>query len=336
MARQLVMIQYLRAVSAVGIVLFHVSRRQGIDLTIGEGRIALFFIVSGFILWWITAGRTNDPAQFMLRRLARLVPLYWLVTLVMLAASRAGLTSHQPASTAQFITSILFIPHRNALGQIFPVLMPGWTLVYEMAFCIAFTALLCIEERRRVWAATGLLGGLTLWGIIFHPTAAIAETYTSQILLEFLAGLWLAHLWPHVRVSKAAAWALLGLGGGLSLLLEPLRMSPWPALVSGAPALMVVAGALALEPSAGGAIGWLKRIGDSSYSIYLWHIPAMIVSEGVARALHIKAPLVLIAWETSAGVVAGLLLYAILEKPLTEFLFALLNRRVRAPIAAPA
>ena len=336
MARQLVTIQYLRALSAVGIVLFHVSRRHDVDIPIGEGRIALFFIVSGFILWWITAGRRNDPRQFMLRRLARLVPLYWLVTSIMFVASVLGLTSHHPDGVAHYLASMLFIPHRNSLGQIFPLLMPGWTLVYEMFFCIVFALLLMAPEARRFWALTAVLGGLALCGLVFRPTSAILTIYTNQILLEFLAGVWLAHFWPRIRLSGVAAWSCLALGLGLSVILEPFRVSDYSALVAGVPALLVVAGALGLEPVAGKAIGWLRYVGDGSYSIYLWHIPVLVICESLAGRAHITSAPLLIVLETMAGVAVGLALYAVLERPLTTWLFERLDRSRARRALAPA
>ena len=41
---------------------------------------------------------------------------------------------------------------------------------------------------------------------------ALAFTYTNEIMLEFLAGIWLAALWPKLRLSKPASVGVLVVG----------------------------------------------------------------------------------------------------------------------------
>jgi exopolysaccharide production protein ExoZ len=310
----------------MAIVLFHAGAHYGIFIPIGEGRIALFFIVSGFIFWWITMGRETPAGDFLLRRMARLIPTYWLVTVILFGAASLGFSSHQPASLKQLALSLTFVPHFNAAGQLLPVLVPGWTLVFEAFFCVVFAGLLNIGETRRLWILTALFCGLTTYGVLARPTGAIAATYTSPILLEFLAGAWLARLWPRARLTGAQALSLL-VGG---LLVSWLPIPPWargfPVLTSGVPALVTVIGALGLERPGLPPIRWLRRLGDSSYAIYLWHIPILIAGAAVCRTIHIDSPTIAIAVTTAAGIAGGLALYEWLERPLTEFLFRALDR----------
>ena len=44
--------------------------------------VDLFFVISGFIMVYTTRRRTPTPAGFLLNRIARLVPIYWLITLI--------------------------------------------------------------------------------------------------------------------------------------------------------------------------------------------------------------------------------------------------------------
>ena len=237
MARSLVTIQYLRAASATLVVLFHAGRSYDLSIPVGEGRISLFFIVSGFIFWWITTGSSASPKLFLLRRLARLVPLYWLVTLILFCGAALGLSHHGPISYDHLVKSLLFIPHFARDGQIFPVLIPGWTLVYEMFFCFAFAALLFVAEARRLPIATLVFGGLAAWGFAFHPTDPIAFTYSNEIMLEFLAGIWLAYLWPRISLSKTAAVVILATGVILSFVALRFQNTVPFAFYSGMPAL---------------------------------------------------------------------------------------------------
>jgi exopolysaccharide production protein ExoZ len=312
-------------------VVFHAGRAYGLSIPVGEGRISLFFIVSGFILWWITAGSRGSPETFLLRRLARLVPLYWMVTLVLFLGSTTGLSHHATISTSHLLKSLLFIPHvddRN--GQFFPVLIPGWTLVYEMFFCVIFTALLWVDDRRRLLVASAVFGGLAALGFAFQPRDPIAFTYTNEIMLEFLAGIWLAALWPRISLSKAASFTILIFGVVLSFVALLFQHSLPLVVYSGTPAMIMIVGALGLERHELPPIGWLKLVGDSSYSIYLWHIPVIVLGGRGLAFLHISSPAVSIVLLTLTSVAAGLVLYKLTERPLTEALF----RRIKARPAA--
>jgi exopolysaccharide production protein ExoZ len=336
MARPLVTIQYLRAASASLVVLFHAGRNYGISIPVGEGRISLFFIVSGFIFWWITTGNKSSPRTFLLRRLARLAPLYWVVTLILFLGSVLGLSHHAEISPEHLIKSLLFIPHVDERSrQIFPVLIPGWTLVYEMFFCFIFAALLWVKERRRLLVGTLVFGGLATLGVILHPTDAIAFTYTNEILIEFLAGVWLAYLWPRIQLSKVMAIAILAAGIVLSFVALTFQHSLPVVLYSGVPAMVTVIGALGLERADLPIVRWLKGLGDSSYSIYLWHIPVIVLGGRALKFLHIASPAFSIVVLTAASLVAGLVLYRLTERPLTEFLFRRINRRP-APVGGVA
>ena len=55
--RRLDGIQHLRALAAIGVVLFHAAERSGLHFTIGAAGVDVFFVISGFIMWIITAGR---------------------------------------------------------------------------------------------------------------------------------------------------------------------------------------------------------------------------------------------------------------------------------------
>lgn len=326
MARPLITVQYMRAVTAMLVVLFHAGRNYSLWIPVGEGRVSLFFIVSGFILWWITANSKASPRIFLLRRLARLVPLYWLATFVLFVGSVLGFTHHPAVPAGHLIKSLLFIPHLDRSGRIFPVLIPGWTLVYEMFFCLVFAALLWIGERRRLLVATLVFGGLAGLGVLLHPTGPIAVTYTNEILLEFLAGIWLAHLWPSVRLPKAAAVAVLIVGIVLSFV-ALLAQKTLPFVVySGIPALIIIVGALGLERAGLPPVGWLKRIGDAAYSIYLWHIPVIVIGSRALLVAHLRSPVIAIVLLTLASLAAGLIVHRFAEQPLTEFLFRCINR----------
>src|SRR3954468_7709924 len=71
-------IQYLRAIAVIVVVAWHTGQTH---TTLGQSGVDLFFVISGFIMMYITEQDT-DPVSFMKSRLLRIVPMYWLMTAV--------------------------------------------------------------------------------------------------------------------------------------------------------------------------------------------------------------------------------------------------------------
>ncbi|MGH6808111.1 MAG: acyltransferase family protein, partial [Ensifer adhaerens] len=84
-------IQYLRALAALGVVLFHAAERTGHHFAIGAAGVDVFFVISGFIMWVISDRRPVAPLSFLKERLRRIAPIYWLATVVMIGGGVAGL-----------------------------------------------------------------------------------------------------------------------------------------------------------------------------------------------------------------------------------------------------
>jgi Acyltransferase family len=113
--RRIVSIQYLRALAALAVVVFHADP----NAFTGQAGVDIFFVISGYIMWMIAR---SEPTilNFISARVTRIVPLYWLATMIM------SLHLHAPADAVA--KSMLFIPFIGEQGRIWPVLVPGWTL----------------------------------------------------------------------------------------------------------------------------------------------------------------------------------------------------------------
>jgi exopolysaccharide production protein ExoZ len=129
-------IQYLRAFAALSVLLFHITQRGSHGVTVGAAGVDVFFVISGFIMATITNARVITPFEFLRDRLVRIAPAYWIVTLFLVLLAAAVPLSF-PTFTApayHLLFSLAFIPHTDPLGGSFPVLVPSWTLNYEMFF----------------------------------------------------------------------------------------------------------------------------------------------------------------------------------------------------------
>ena len=169
-----------------------------------------------------TSGTAMGPGEFWRRRIIRIVPLYWLLTLLMVAVALVapGLFKTLKVAPATLVQSLLFIPHfsQSFPGIVWPLLVPGWTLNFEMFFYAVFGLALLLPERIRLLPLVTFFVILTAIGLAFGPFAsAAAQTYTHPMLLEFAAGAsiaawWLSGRW---RLPPATSWLLIGAGAVL-------------------------------------------------------------------------------------------------------------------------
>ncbi|TDH58181.1 acyltransferase [Dankookia rubra] len=317
---QLIEIQALRAFAALAVVAYHAADRAGSAFGVGAAGVDVFFVISGFIMMTVTAARPTTPLRFAWNRISRIVPLYWLVTLALvgLALVLPAAMPNLQASPDRVVQSLLFIPHRDPAGQIFPVLVPGWTLNFEMFFYALFAAALVLPRSAQLAAITAMMLGLVGLGVLLRPDGAVAATYTSPMLLEFLAGIWLAQLRLRGRLPRrqiGLAMLALGLAAYAALQATRTYSDAWRVVLWGGPALLIVAGTLAAAPAL--RPGLAKRLGDASYSIYLLH-PLLV---GVVWRFvgWLPAPGFLLA-SLLVSALAGLACFTLLEQPLTEAL----------------
>ncbi|MBQ1480621.1 MAG: acyltransferase [Sphingomonas sp.] len=332
-------LQALRALAAYLIVFahLHVIGLPGAEYLFPG--VDLFFVISGFVMVHTTAGRRQSPAYFMAKRVARIVPLYWSLTLLVSACAiimPEAMTFTRP-DLAQLVKSLAFVAYDKHDGLMRPLLAPGWTLNYEMFFYVIFAATLPIKcDRVRVGAACGVLMLLVTCGLIARPSGDLARFYTSPVLGEFALGMLLGL--SHKRISQhplAVSSAIMIGAVSITLMLTPGISSEGPLrlLAPGLPAAAVVYAALNLD-----ARGvrcdqpWVLRMGGASYSLYLTHLfvvtPASFVLHRIAPLSH---PFVYL-WAASILAVAtavAILCYIFFEVPIAARL-----RRLRDSSAA--
>jgi exopolysaccharide production protein ExoZ len=312
--RQLEGIQYLRAVAALMVVLYHLNAHGGPLLKAFTAEFSsgvdIFFVVSGFIML-ITSQRAT-PFSFIGRRIARIVPLYWLLTLATCAA--AVLSSHRHSAT-EVVKSLLFIPYLDVHGSgiVLPIIPPGWSLDLEMYFYVLFAVTLAAPLRR--WAVP-ILGVVFAILMAFHDAVMargdIAAFYLQPRIIEFWAGMAIGWLYLNERLTAAPAIAMAAVVVGFAGLVAfdlPFQV----------PAVLLVAGVVSLE-RAQRVPRWpiLGYLGDASYSTYLTHGAALDVIYLTWRHFHRPEGVLGEVVALVASVAVGLLCYRFVEAPLTR------------------
>ncbi|MBN8944033.1 MAG: acyltransferase [Rhizobiales bacterium] len=334
-------IQYLRAVAALMVVAFHVV---GPAWTIGSAGVDVFFVISGFVISLAANSATVTPLGFAYDRAARILPLYWLCTLVLAAAVAVapGLFPRLPLSADWLAMSLAMLPtFKPGTSDIFPVLYQGWTLNYEAFFYVIVLIAVALPVRQRFLAITVVLVAFLAAGEWLPSSQAWARIYTDPLLIEFLAGYAFGHLRLRGFRFGGAAGAMLVLAGlvgfGLAAMTGEGPEGWHRILVWGLPAFCLVAGGVALEdgkvlppvPLAG-------FIGEASYAIYLshglaisllvviWRRLGLLTSEGLDTPVLAIATFVLC-------VLAGVAFHLLVEKPLQRLL-----KRRKSQRTAPA
>ncbi|WPB54949.1 acyltransferase [Xylophilus sp. GOD-11R] len=344
----LISLQYLRAIAALMVVLLHVGTQinrfgfvDAIPSWLAHG-VDIFFVLSGFLMWSTTVGRNQGPLEFYRRRIVRIVPLYWMLTsvvvLVMLVAPRLLQTVR--FDLFNVIGSYLFFFSHSSNGSLEPVLVVGWTLNYEMLFYLIYGAALLLPGAYSFVATAVVISALVAVGSIVANPGPLTQAYTSSIMLEFVFGMAVAYWWKGSRGARCPAWLAVvvlvigfaGLSGGLGLNLSR-------ATDTGIPATMVIVGALLLERS-GKVPAWpaLRWLGDISYSLYLVHPIALSAISQAWRGLGLHASAVgagsFVFVAVAFCVAVAALVYYLFELPLTRRLGARTGARVSGPRTA--
>jgi peptidoglycan/LPS O-acetylase OafA/YrhL len=320
--------------------------------------VAIFFVLAGFLLArpWLYARRWELPRPlvrgYLWRRALRILPAYWLVTVVALLAVPDNRGTVGPATWLHHVT----LTQIYGLGWQRHALTQTWSLATEVAFYLVLPALLVLVlGRGRRWdtgPALIVLGGLAVLAPLWHlalPTLGLDPRVAGQWLPGYLAwfagGIGLAVL--EVDGTGTGSRRLVGVG-------RELARSPWvcwglglaafvvattplagPRDLStpteGAAAVknvlyLVVAVAFLLPLTVGHADGGRVRtllasrpmawLGQRSYGVFLWHL---LVLEVVVRLLHQElftgSWVVTFVLTLAGAVVAAALTYRLLESP---------------------
>jgi exopolysaccharide production protein ExoZ len=246
------------------------------------GGVDVFFVISGFIMYHISAGQFGRPGaviRFVERRVVRLVPPYWLFTALALLALVLvpGQMAHNHVSLAQVAGSFLFLPVAAPDGHPTPVLILGWTLEFEMLFYAIFAVGLGFSRRRGLMVITAAL--LALVGLSFaQPLPLPLGFWASNIVLEFLFGIALARAFGAGLRVRAHFGALFVIAGVAALLWVQAMGWPghawnWRFAWAGLPSLAICAGVVLVRaPSRPGALARpFVVLGDASFALYLSH-----------------------------------------------------------------
>ena len=300
----------------------------------GPAGVDIFFVISGFVMM-ISGERLRTrphPARlFLWRRVIRIVPLYWLLTIAKYVTTRLdpALSVRGRPAAAELIASLLFVPYRAVDGWFHPLIPVGWTLSFEMVFYLIFAAALTVRNGLR-WVLAPMMLLLATVGLFRGPGWPVWTELADPIVLEFLAGAAIARLAMERSLpGRVFAMCFLVLGAGILGGTFPTPVPISRLMTWGLGAMLLVLGVVALEPLLGPWLPrWLLILGSASYSIYLVQSFVFPVLHGALARLapnlaHARPALaggLMLVCGVAATAVAGVALFRAVEQPMDRML----------------
>ena len=350
----------IRGLAAWLVVLYHLRLSltallpHSVIAVFAKGYLAvdLFFMLSGFVIWYNYADRLRgggwaETRLFLWRRFARVWPLHALIlgayvafVAILLLTGRS--TDGYPL--AQLPMHLLLVQNWGFTSDL-SWNHPAWSISTEFAAYLVFPVI-ALGARPEKWSVRTLLllAGALIVALYaqfarFGYSAlgdAIPQMGLWRCLIGFALGNVLCLLWRQVR-PRAGIARLAGLGCGLILVLG-WALQLHEAIV--APAAFFT-GLLALASARGLTVRLLggralTYLGEISYSTYLGHFLLWIVW----KILFVDASMQ-IGWAGFAGFLAAVfaasvLLHQGVEKPAQRWLNARPPRWAMRPAAVPA
>lgn len=290
--------------------------------------VDIFFVISGFIMYFMMHdrfGQPGAPMDFLRRRLVRIVPLYWIFTSLMLVSiiAAGSLINNNGLDIGHIIASYAFIPWARADGEMFPLLSLGWTLNYEMLFYAVFAVALCMRRTIGITVMLAAFAVLCALAVAVPDEIRLLKFWGNGIVGEFLLGIGLAAIYLKGFRLPGSVMAVM-IVAGLVLAIWLYQISAYEhvtrLITGGIPAILITS-AVVLGPSAP-ASRWTKALalgGDASYALYLSHPFALKVFGVVAAKLGL--PLLLIfGGGLVCAIVVSIGVHLGLEKPLGSWL----------------
>lgn len=354
-AHKLAWIQALRGVAACMVVMVHSrSVLQGTPvgqavatamLPLGMG-VDLFFLISGFLMVLTTRDFDGTRAyawRFTAKRLARIWPLFAIVSMLAVAVDHHGIHGYlTPSVLLPYLEGLVFIPHNPAASGIYFQMAVGvaWTLCFECYFYFVFAAcMLCGRWRyggMALWFAVTLVlipvlrGGYNL-GVASQPLVTwsrYANLAFNPIVWEFVLGMLAGGLYGARLTVRHAAVVYVAMVVSIAALLMGWHRIGMQNFFGpggwGAPLAILFFGVVLLAKRSDiRAPAWSIWLGELSYSLYLVHV---YVFEIVQRVLvHVPmgadtAKLALFVLRPTLAVACAWLTFRYVEAPASAWM----------------
>lgn len=308
-----------RAVAASLVVLFHLGgifaqdkyfgmKALDVPFAWGDAGVEFFFVLSGFLITMTHRADFGRPARFpgyAVKRLLRIYPTYWVICLAVCAAAIVAPALRQALSTdpVVLLKAFALLPQDPAVvgGTGAPILFVAWSLQYEMLFygvvglavlnrwagAIAVLALLAVHASCRFGSECSFPRSFVANDLLFVFAMGVAGAYLLKSRLQ---------------LPRPLATGLVGMlafvGFGLFEVWHGRESLPLDRrLVYGSIGAVIILAFAQAEDRGTLRLRHplIKTLGDSSYALYLLHIPVISLLAKLGVRLGIAGPLPTVA-----------------------------------------
>ncbi|MDS7925374.1 acyltransferase family protein [Acinetobacter sp. ABJ_C1_1] len=324
-------IQYLRGLAALAVVLHHASGAILVHYAVeqkdyyswGAGGVDLFFIISGFIMMYITFGKKVEVGDFLYKRVVRIYPIFYVyatIALLIFLISPESINRSASAPT-KILPSYLLIPYTEFVNLV----QVAWTLVYEVHFYLLFAISLLLINKYRYIFTGFVLSAFSISSLIQYKTFYLGYL-SNPIILEFLFGMILYFL--IYRREARDMWFLIGFASIALITLSINNSIPERLFIYGLPSFILMGLLLTLDNKGffdkkeTKLSNLFLRIGDSSYSLYLSHSFVLGVGVIVLNKINLinnNTVQLMIILLSIGALIWGWISYSFIEKPMISF-----------------
>lgn len=347
------LIQVLRGVASLLVVFYHTSSNLisnfnstflGNIFFFGSSGVDVFFVLSGFIITWTSFKNLENPGklgQFLLRRVVRIFPVYWIIITLFLLAQiifPAYYRTHFDLSFLNLASSYLLLPGHVMINGV------SWSLTYELFFYLLFALAFLIPNKKWAFALAMLYAVALIILYVSGYNILQAGNWTRLVLspmnIEFFLGVLAAVVIP--RISQKAALPFLWIGlilfvaGGAFIDMQQIELHPdlpLRVLVFGPASFFIITGIVKYELNKKIAVPQLMlRLGEASYTLYLLHLPVVVAFAKIISMFNIHNTAVLhllIILLIVFICYASILFNKFVEKPMVTKLNAYSNKKIK-------
>ena len=314
-------IQILRAIAAINVIIAHsiyfaISNNFNSTFALffkdwGTNGVDIFFVISGFIIYYIHKRNNRSGFDFILQRMKRIIPLYWFYSLVLFIFFNLFPILFNKFSTDfnHLFLSLFFLS--DIFFNKFPVYPLGWTLEIEFFYYLIFGLFIILIGNKKYF----------LFFIILF--IILSSWKINSIFIEFLFGVLIGTIFFSNNkklkyIMSKFSYAIL-LTGIISLFLSLFISLNYNRIVLyGIPSFFIVLAAVFLKQNSNKILIFL---GNASYSIYLTHFLILGIFFKLAKFLIPNFdPTILVLFSIIICLLIGSALYLIIEKRIIKYL----------------
>lgn len=330
-------LQILRFVAAVSVVNWHLT------WSFGSFGVDIFFVLSGFVIALVVSDY-HSPTSFAINRISRIVPIYWLLTtllllLMFLTPKFVHESTIAGANISNYLRSIFFIPFYLG-GDIKPLLRLGWTLNYEMLFYLLVWLSLIITRTSLALTSALILFLYLIFAFGFESNYATGF-FGDDIILEFIIGIIAFKIYKYNYLQNIPSVVLILitiLSYAFMAYIQSADLLKSRFLFYGIPSFFVVLSFVGLEKHIikvkSSIVSFFVSMGDASYATYLTHWYVIVACRKIISEKYelydFYSPIGIII-TLIVSLIVGQTTYYYADKPLSLFVKRNLLNKFRKP-----